>query len=50
MHLSNIKTPDPANPAQMISVQKGKILLQAEGAEVFYRNIEMQPLHAGDQR
>jgi hypothetical protein len=29
----------------MIAVQKGKILLQAEGAEVFYRNIEMQPIN-----
>ena len=45
MRLSNIKAPDPANPAQMISVQKGKILLQAEGAEVFYRKIEVQPIN-----
>jgi hypothetical protein len=45
MRLANIKAPDPANPAQMIAVQKGKILLQAEGAEVFYRNIEMQPIN-----
>src|SRR5205814_8230643 len=44
MRLSNIKAPDPANPAQMISVQKGKILLQAEGAEVFYRKIAVQLL------
>ena len=45
MRLAHIKAPDPANPAQLISVQKGKILLQAEGAEVWYRNIEIQPIN-----
>jgi hypothetical protein len=39
--LTNAKAPDPANPAQMISVKKGKILLQAEGAEVWYRKVEV---------
>jgi hypothetical protein len=43
-HLDSAKAPDPANPSQMISLRKGKILLQAEGAEVWYRNIEVAPL------
>ena len=45
MRISGVKAPDPADPAQLVSVKKGKILLQAEGAEVFYRNIEMQPIN-----
>jgi hypothetical protein len=42
--LTNAKAPDPTNPSQMISVSKGKILLQAEGAEVWFRNVEVQTL------
>ena len=44
MRISATKTPDAANPSQMVSVSKGKILLQAEGAEVWYRNIAVQPI------
>lgn len=36
--------PDPNNPQQMLPLTKGKILLQAEGAEVFFRNIEIKLL------
>jgi len=36
--------PDPADPARMIPLTRGRILFQAEGAEVYYRGIEMQPL------
>lgn len=32
------------NRATAASVQKGKILLQSEGAEVFYRTVELTPL------
>jgi len=42
--LTGARAPDPSNPGQLISIRKGKILLQAEGAEVWYRNIEVQPL------
>lgn len=41
---TNICRPDPNNPQRMIPLTKGKILLQAEGAEVFYRNIEIKLL------
>ena len=37
-----------ANRATELNVVRGKILLQTEGAEVWYRNIELQPL-ASDQ-
>lgn len=32
------------NSATRTSVQRGKILLQSEGAEIFYRNVELTPL------
>jgi hypothetical protein len=44
MRISDAKTPNPQNMDEMVKVTKGKILLQAEGAEVMYRNIEMAPL------
>jgi hypothetical protein len=40
----NIRRPDPANPDQFIPVSKGRILLQAEGAEVYFRNVKIKPL------
>ena len=42
---TDIRRPDPASPQRLIPLTKGRILLQAEGAEIFYRNIEMKPLH-----
>lgn len=36
--------PDPNDPKQMIPLNAGRIAFQAEGAEVFYRNIEMKSL------
>ncbi len=36
--------PDPQNPNHMIPLNEGRILFQAEGAEVFYRNIEIKSL------
>ena len=42
--LTNAKGTGPRESAQMISVKKGKILLQAEGAEVWYRKVEVRPL------
>ena len=40
----NIRKPDPANPDQFIPVSKGRIILQAEGAEIYFRNIRIKPL------
>ncbi|HWQ56343.1 MAG TPA: DUF1080 domain-containing protein [Bryobacteraceae bacterium] len=36
--------PDPAGSGEMVPLNKGRLLLQAEGAEVFYRRVEMRPL------
>jgi hypothetical protein len=35
---------DPENPGQRVPIRRGKILLQAEGAEVFYRKVEIREL------
>lgn len=42
---TKIRQPDPNNPALRTPLRRGRILFQAEGAEVFYRNIEIKPLH-----
>ena len=36
--------PDPDDPDKMIPLNAGRIAFQAEGAEVYYRNIEIKPL------
>jgi hypothetical protein len=47
-HVNNrctaIRQPDTNDKNKLIPLAKGKVLLQAEGAEVFYRNVEIQPL------
>jgi hypothetical protein len=39
--------PDPANPDRYVPLTRGRILLQAEGAEISYRNIEIRELPPG---
>jgi hypothetical protein len=39
-----LEQPDPANRGQFIPLKEGRIALQAEGAEVFFRNIVLIPL------
>jgi hypothetical protein len=36
--------PNPDKPGEWLPLRKGRILFQAEGAEVYYRNIEIQPV------
>jgi hypothetical protein len=38
------RQPDPKNPNVMIPLTRGKIGLEAEGAEVYYRDIQIAPL------
>jgi hypothetical protein len=43
--VNDILQPDPGDPARMIPLKSGKILLEAEdGAEIFFRNIKVKPL------
>lgn len=41
---SNFRQPDPNDPHKSVPLNEGRILFQAEGAEVFYRNIEIKSL------
>jgi hypothetical protein len=41
--------PDPADPKKTIPLTQGRILLQAEGAEIFYRNIQIKDLSDSEQ-
>jgi hypothetical protein len=44
-HVNDILQPDPSNPAHMIPLTSGRILLEAEdGAEIFFRNIKVKSL------
>lgn len=38
----NVRQTDPDSPGGLQIIQKGRILLQAEGAEIFYRNIRLK--------
>ena len=40
----DLSQPDPQDPQRMIPLTRGRLLLQAEGAEVFYRNVEVKPI------
>ena len=42
----DIKQPDPETPKRMIPLTKGRILLEAEGAEIWFRNVKIKPLKA----
>jgi hypothetical protein len=41
---SNLRHPDPAAPGTLVPLNRGRILLQAEGAEIFYRTIKIRHL------
>jgi Domain of Unknown Function (DUF1080) len=40
----DLRQPDPDDPSKTVPLTSGRILFQAEGAEVLYRNIEIKPL------
>jgi len=42
-----LRQPDPQAPHRMIELRKGRIALEAEGAEIWFRNIKVRPLQAG---
>jgi hypothetical protein len=42
--VTNLRQPDPKDAGKMIPLTQGRILFQAEGAEVFYRNIMIKKL------
>ena len=46
---TNMCRPDPNDPHRMIPLTQGRILLQAEGSEVLYRNIAIKDLSESDR-
>ena len=46
MRMTDIAQPDPEDPSKLIPLTSGKIAFQTEGAEVFYRDIEIRSLNA----
>jgi len=40
----DIERPDPNNPSHMIPLTSGRILLEAEGSEIWFRDIRIKPL------
>ena len=40
----DIQQPDPNDPSRMIPLTSGRILLEAEGSEIWFRNIRIKPL------
>jgi hypothetical protein len=45
---AGIRRPDPADPSRMIPLKSGWILLEAEGSEIWFRDIRIKPLGPSD--
>src|SRR6185369_1323228 len=43
-HIWDIRQQDPKHPSQMIALTTGRIVLEVEGAEIWFRNIKIKPL------
>jgi hypothetical protein len=41
----DLKQPDPQDATKMIPLDRGRVMLQAEGAEIWFRNVRMKPLN-----
>jgi hypothetical protein len=45
-----VQQPDPNNPAHMISMKSGKILLEAQdSSEIWFRNVRIRPIKPGEK-
>ena len=40
----DIRQPDPQDPSRMIPLTNGRILLEAEGSEIWFRDVKIKPL------
>jgi hypothetical protein len=45
----DIERPDPDNPSKLIPLKSGRILLEAEGSEIWFRDIRVKPLGPSDK-
>ena len=41
----DLKQPDPQDATKTIPLDRGRVMLQAEGAEIWFRNVRMKPLN-----
>ncbi|MGH9553498.1 MAG: 3-keto-disaccharide hydrolase, partial [Terriglobales bacterium] len=48
-HARDIQQPDPAHPSRMIPLKSGRILLEAEGSEIWFRDVRVKPLGPSDR-
>ncbi len=48
-HARDIQQPDPANPSRMIPLKSGRILLEAEGSEIWFRDVRVKGLGPSDR-
>jgi len=46
----DIRQPDPQDPTQTIPLASGHIALEAEGSEIWFRNIKIKPLPTADEK
>jgi len=44
MRAWDVQQPSQQDPARYVPVSSGRIMLQAEGAEIWFRNVQMKPL------
>ena len=49
MRAWDIQQPSLQDPSRYVPVSSGRIMLQAEGAEVWFRNVQMKPLGKSKQ-
>jgi hypothetical protein len=40
----NLEQPDPKNPGQYVALTRGKVAIEIEYAEIWYRRFEIKPL------
>jgi hypothetical protein len=45
----DIQRPDPGDPSKMVPLKSGRILLEAEGSEIWFRDIRVKPLGPPDK-
>jgi hypothetical protein len=45
----DIQRPDPNHPSRMIPLTSGRILLEAEGSEIWFRDIRIKPLQPSEK-
>ncbi len=44
MRAWDLKQPDPKDPSKTIPLDRGRLMLQAEGAEIWFRNVQVKTL------